>query len=57
MARLPLLILSLALTAPMVPAQEVADTGGRRQMETDEIVDRMIQSERAVLERMKNISR
>ena len=53
MARLPLLILSLALTAPMVPAQEVADTGGRRQLETDEIIDRMGQSERAVLERMK----
>ena len=53
MARLPLLILSLALTAPMVPAQEVAESGGRRQLETDEIVDRMDQSEQAVLERMK----
>jgi hypothetical protein len=53
MARLPLLILSLALTAPMLVAQEAADTGGRRQLETDDIVDRMGQAEKAVLERMK----
>src|SRR5204862_5217122 len=54
MERLLLLILSLALTAPpMVSAQEVAETGGRRQMQTDEIVDRMGRAERAVLERMK----
>jgi hypothetical protein len=53
-AQISVLLATLVAAAPAAQAQSVERPAAAGQLKTDDIVDRMNQSERAVLDRLKN---